>query len=192
MGGIAETPMTAERDFDAIYREHHRRVYNLCAYLLNSRDAAQDAAHEVFLRVRRKMDSYDPAFPFSNWILKVASNHCVDLLRRRAKERHLFVSTALQGGPGENGPALPEPSSDRPGPLLAVLSFEQGEAVRRALASLPDKFRIPLVLAYYNEFSYDEIAAALQLPRNTVATLLFRGKQLMREKLHKEKYHEVP
>jgi RNA polymerase sigma-70 factor (ECF subfamily) len=176
MYAIAETLMPAEPDFETIYREHHRKVYNLCSYLLNSRDAAEDAAHDVFLRARRRMDTYNPALPFSNWILKVASNHCVDLLRRRGTEKRLF---------GMDASDLPDPSSGRPGPLSEVLVSEQGEAVRRALSSLPDKFRIPLVLAYYNEFSYDEIAAAMQIPRNTVATLLFRGKQMLREKLNK-------
>ena len=175
--------MPAELDFEAIYQEHHRKVYNLCAYLLNSRDAAEDAAHEVFLRAHRKMDTYDPALPFSTWILKVASNHCVDILRRRGTEKRLF---------GIEASDVLDPASDRPSPLGEVLTFEQGEKVRRALVSLPDKFRVPLVLAYYNEFSYDEIAAAMQIPRNTVATLLFRGKQLLREKLKKEKHHDVP
>jgi DNA-directed RNA polymerase specialized sigma24 family protein len=69
-----------------------------------------------------------------------------------------------------NAPEMPDPSSDRLSPLGEMLSSEESTRVRRALASLPDKFRIPLVLAYYNDFRYDEIAAALHIPRNTVAT----------------------
>jgi RNA polymerase sigma-70 factor (ECF subfamily) len=72
-----------------------------------------------------------------------------------------------------------------------VLTAERGEVVRRALGSLPDKFRIPLVLTYYNEYTYDQIATVMRMPRNTVATLLFRGKQMLRERLKKEKHHEV-
>jgi RNA polymerase sigma-70 factor (ECF subfamily) len=176
MYAVAETLMAAEQDFETIYREHHRKVYNLCAYLLNSRDAAEDAAHEVFLRARCKLEAYDPARPFSNWILKVASNYCVDTLRRRGTERRLF---------GIDASDCRDPSSGRPSPLSEVLASERSDAVRRALGSLPEKFRIPMVLAFYGEFSYDEIAAAMQIPRNTVATLLFRGKQLLRDKLNK-------
>ncbi len=179
---IAELPMPAEKEFSDIYRDHHRRVLNLCAYLLNSRAAAEDAAHEVFLRAHRKMHMYDPALSFSNWILKVASNYCVDILRRRRKEKQLFETDS-----GESS----EFSSNQPGPLAQLLTSEQGRSIRSALGSLPDKFRIPLVLAYYNEFSYDEIAVALEIPRNTVATLLFRGKQLLREKLRKESHHDM-
>jgi len=175
--------MSTKWDFAGSYREHHRRVFNLCAYLLNSREAAEDAAHEVFLRVQRSIETYDPALPFSKWILKIASNHCVDILRRRGTERRLF---------GVDASEIPDPSSDQPSPLGQVLSSEQGKGVRRTLASLPDRFRIPLVLAYYNDFSYDEIAAVLHIPRNTVATLLFRGKQQLREKLRKEKHYDMP
>ncbi len=180
---LAEPDMSSETEFEDIYSEHHRRVYNLCAYLLNSREAAQDAAHEVFMRAHRKMDTYNPALPFSKWILKVASNYCVDVLRRRGTEKRLF---------GVDASEVPEPSSRQPGPLSMVLSTEQSRNVRRALASLPAKFRVPLVLAYYNDFNYEEIGEALSLPRNTVATLLFRGKQMLREKLMKEGHHEMP
>ncbi len=70
-------------------------------------------------------------------------------------------------------------SSGKPGPLAQILSAEQGKTVRQALGSLPDRFRVPLVLAYYNEYSYDQIAAVMRIPRNTVATLLFRGWKLL-------------
>lgn len=182
MNALAERLMDTERDFEEIYREHHRRVFNLCAYLLNSHSAAEDAAHEVFIRAQRRMETYDPALPFSNWILKVASNHCIDILRRRGLEKRLF---------GADDPESLQLSAAQPGPLNQVLTAERGKAVRRALASLPDKFRIPLVLTYYSEYGYDQIAAMLRIPRNTVATLLFRGKQLLREKLQKEHCHEM-
>ena len=170
-------------DFADIYREHHRRVLNLCSYLLNSGDAAEDAAHEVFLRVQRKMETYNPDYSFSSWILKIASNYCVDVLRRRGTEKRLFLPDLAES---------PDPASDQPSPLGEILTSEKGETVRRALASLDEKFRIPLILSFYNDYSYDEIAAALSIPRNTVATLLFRGKQQLREKLKKEDRHAMP
>jgi RNA polymerase sigma-70 factor (ECF subfamily) len=183
MNALVERLMDTEQNFEEIYREHHRKVFNLCAYLLNSTHAAEDASHDVFLRAQRRMDTYDSSLPFSNWILKVASNYCIDILRRRGLEKRLF---------GTDTSESLDISSNKPGPLSHVLSAEQGETVRRALGSLPDKFRIPLVLAYYNEYSYDQIASVMKIPRNTVATLLFRGKLLLREKLEKEKHHEMP
>jgi RNA polymerase sigma-70 factor (ECF subfamily) len=72
--------------------------------------------------------------------------------------------------------------------LTEILTAERGHDVRAALAELGDKYRVPLVLVYYNEMSYEEIASALGLSRNLVATLIFRAKQQLRQKLQKEKY----
>ncbi len=92
-------------DFELIYNTHYRRVLNLCRYLLNSPDKAEDAAHEVFLRAQAKQDSYNPAFPLSTWLLKIASNYCIDLLRRKTAEHRIFdtrcrreLRTSIPGG----------------------------------------------------------------------------------------------
>jgi RNA polymerase sigma-70 factor (ECF subfamily) len=172
--GLMETSPTVERNFAEVYREHHGRVFGLCRYLLRSDDAAQDAAQEVFLRARDRFASYDRSYSLRNWLLKIASNHCIDVLRRRGLETRLFSS---------DGPDGPEPASGGASPLIQVLENERGADVRRALAGLPEKYRVPLVLAYYNEFTYEEVATALDLPRNTVATLIFRGKQRLRKQL---------
>jgi len=97
-------------------------------------------------------------------------------------ETRLFVLTSVEDV---------DPSSHGLSPLSEVLAAERGGAVRRALAALPDKFLIPLVLAYYNELGYDEIADMLGLKRTHVATLLFRGKQQMRRILSSQENKHV-
>lgn len=92
-------------------------MFNLCRYLLNSFDAAEDATHEVFLRAQRKLATSDRSFPFSSWLLGIASNHCIDLLRRRGTERRLFE---LEGSDGTEAP------SKNPSPLGELLANEHG------------------------------------------------------------------
>ena len=183
MNAAAEAQMPAGLDLAQVYRENHGKVLKLCAYLLSSGPEAEDAAHEVFLRVHRNLGTYDPAYSITNWILKIASNYCVDLLRKRTRERQLFVPDAADP---------PDSSLTRPGPLGELLSTEHGESIRRALRSLDERFRVPLILYFYNDFSYDDIASVMNVSRNTVATLIFRGKQKLRNKLNKEKHHELP
>jgi RNA polymerase sigma-70 factor (ECF subfamily) len=173
MYAVAERPMPLEDDFENIYKAHYRRVFSLCRYLLNSADAAEDATHEVFLRAQRRFDTYDSSLPLSSWLLGIASHHCIDILRRRGVETRLFEIEA-EGF---------EPSARGPNPLAELIAAERGDEVRHALRQLPEKFRVPLVLAYYNELRYDEIGEMLGLKRNHVATLLFRAKQLLRAKL---------
>ena len=166
-----------DQDFADIYKMHYRRVFSLCRYLLNSFDGAEDATHEVFLRAQRKLATYDPSLPFSSWLSGIATNHCIDLLRRRTTEKRIFEI--------DGSDAAEIAQSAGPTPLGEVLAAERGHDVRNALSRLPEKYRVPLVLAYYNEMSYDEIAATLGLGRNHVATLIFRGKQQLRQKLEK-------
>ena len=174
---------SSPQDFDEVYRSQYRRVLNLCRYLLQSIDKAEDAAHEVFLRAHSRIATYNPALPISSWILRIASNHCIDLLRRNARERRIMDVDS------EGTIEVPSGASS---PLKEVLLAEQGHDVRSALAMIPEKYRVPLVLAYYNELDYSEISEILGVERTQVALLIFRGKQQLRQKLAKGQAKERP
>jgi RNA polymerase sigma-70 factor (ECF subfamily) len=161
-------------DFDALYRSHYGRVFGLCLRLLGRRAQAEDAAQEVFVRAYRSLDAYDPQQPFERWILGIASHHCIDLLRRRPREHLSFDDVDADAA------AL---DTQTPATLDALVDAERAEEVRTAIAALPAKYRIPVVLAYYRESSYDEIAAALGITRNHVGVLLLRAKQMLRARL---------
>ena len=176
MVDTVEAQKPTEQDFEVIYTAHYRRVLGLCRYLLNSPDKAEDAAHDVFLKAHAKMDSYNPEFPLSTWLLKIAGNYCVDLLRRRTTEHRIF-----ELDPGEGY----EPPSGAQSPLSEMVAAEQGKDVRMALGTLSEKYRAPLVLAYYNELSHEEISEILGVERTQVAVLIFRGKQHLRQRLSK-------
>jgi RNA polymerase sigma-70 factor (ECF subfamily) len=83
----------------------------------------------------------------------------------------------------ENGATVIEAASSEPSPLGAVIGMEERVQVRDAIARLPENYRVPLVLRYYSELSYDEIAQQLDLERNYVAALIFRAKQELRRRL---------
>ena len=169
-----ETGKPTDLDLEVIYNTHYRRVLNLCRYLLNSPDRAEDAAHEAFLRAHARLDSYNPAYPLSTWLLKIASNYCIDLLRRKTAEKRIF-----DPDPGDSY----DPPAGGSSPLGEILAAERGRDVRKALGSLTEKYRVPLVLAYYNELNHEEISAILGVERSQVAVLIFRGKEYLRERL---------
>jgi RNA polymerase sigma-70 factor (ECF subfamily) len=130
---------------------------------------AEDAASEVFLRVRDGWAARDGSVPMERWVLKIAANHCIDLLRRRRLERRWFAEE----------PAI-EPISPAATPLTLVLLKEQRERVERSIVQLDEGYRVPLLLRYYAELSYDEIAAELELEKTQVAGRIFRAKQMLR------------
>jgi RNA polymerase sigma-70 factor (ECF subfamily) len=159
-----------------IYRCYVRRVFGLCRYMLDSRESAEDATSDVFLKLQRSIESYDGSIPFARWLLRVAGNQCIDVLRRQQRGRQVIVED-------EGGATVVETPSEEPSPLGAVMSKEERGQVRDAIARLPVNYRVPLVLRYYSELSYDEIAQQLDLQRNSVAVLIFRAKQELRRKL---------
>lgn len=161
-------------DFDALYRSHYRRVLGLCLRMLGRAAEAEDAAQEVFVRAYRALDRYDPAQPFGAWVLGIATNYCIDRLRKRTSDARMFVDMDAEAA---------ELATEAPATLDLLVTAERAEAVRAAIAALPDRYRLPLVLACYGESSYDEIAAALGITRNHVGVLLLRARHALREAL---------
>ena len=160
--------------FADLYQTHYRRVFGLCRQLLGQAERAEDAAQEAFVRAYRELSTYDSGRPFAGWILRIASNVCIDALRRRRKESQLFGAESDESAVAEGG---------GPGPLGELLDVERTQRIGAALGALPERYRVPLVLAYYRDASYDEIAAELGLTRTHVGTLICRAKQMLRQAL---------
>jgi RNA polymerase sigma-70 factor (ECF subfamily) len=159
--------------FATIYQAFSRRVTGLCHHILRERELAKDAAGDVFLRLRTSIATYDGSSAFERWLLRVASNHCVDLLRRRRLEQR-WVTV-------EESPA--DPPSPAASPLTLLLAKESRTGMERAIAVLTPEYRLPIVLRYYADLSYDEIAAELDLEKNQVAGRIFRAKHMLRKLL---------
>lgn len=163
-----------EQALGELHRRFARRVRGLCRHLLRSAEDAEDAASEVFVRVARMLTSYNDSVPFERWLFSIASHHCIDLLRKQQRERRWL---------GEEDVETLSIGIAADSPLNELIREERREAVRVNIGKLPEKFRVPLVLRYYGEFSYDEIAQQLHLTRANVATLVFRAKQELRQAL---------
>jgi RNA polymerase sigma-70 factor (ECF subfamily) len=163
--------------YACLYREFHPRVLRLCHYLLGSREEAEDAASEVFARLPRALRTYDRSQPFWGWLSMVVRHYCVDLLRRRKAEQRLFEPE------GSRQHLTWEPATPGWSPLEQLVAQETREAVRNAVVRLPERYRAPLMLQYYSDLSYSEIAERLGLTRGNVAVLVFRAKKQLRRNL---------
>lgn len=167
--------MAKNTAFEILYREYYVRVFGLCRRLLNSRDLAQDATQEVFMRVYKSFGKYDAEQPFWQWIATITNNHCIDLLRQRSRSDALFGDETIEM---EDIAAVDVPI------INDLIALQDAEALNVAISTLPDKYRVPVVLAYFNQLSYDEIAEQLDISRNHVGVLLLRAKQSLRTELN--------
>lgn len=149
-------------------------VYNLCYRMLSDRGEAEDAAQETFLRAYLNLQRYDPARSFKTWLLTIASNHCIDRIRRR-RLTWLSIDDPL--------PNLTL-SSDEPEPEAASIMREQSQAVQALLDELSPDYRAAVVLRYWYDCSYTEIADILDTTESAIKSRLFRARQILSEKLN--------
>jgi RNA polymerase sigma factor (sigma-70 family) len=154
-----------------LYREHAPAIFRFCRRAMPTREDAEDATMDIFIKVRQKLSQYDASRPFSAWLYTVAANHCWDLLRRRK------LRQGLETGEVETMP-LEHPD---PGQLQQLIARRTGQEVRRALDKLPARSRMALVLRYYSDMSYDDIAATLGVRRTFVGVVLLRARHQLRE-----------
>jgi RNA polymerase sigma-70 factor (ECF subfamily) len=160
-----------------IYSSHYRHVLRVCRRFFRQREDAEDAAAEVFLKLHSVLDTRNEAVPFRPWVSRVAGRHCIDKLRRRKRERDSCV----------DGADLSEvPDYSTPSPLSQFLRQEEELEVREQLIRLPKKYKVPLVLRYYKQMSYSEIARALKSRLPAVRMMIFRAKEELRRNLQRE------
>ncbi len=149
-------------------------VYNLCYRLLGERTEAEDATQEAFLKAYYNLARYDHERSFKTWVLSIASNHCIDRLRKR---RMSYVSI------DESIPATLSLASDDPEPEQALLGHERSQLIQAMLNDLQPDYRATVVLRYWYDYSYAEIAEILGDTESAVKSRLYRARQLLAEKM---------
>src|SRR5260221_6066518 len=164
---IVRTAMT----FEDVVREHQDAVYGAALRILGDRDAAQDAANQAFIKAYRSIASYDPARPIRPWLLRIAVNEAITIGRSRTRER-------ARQAPEDEAARLADRAAT---PERETLDRESRDAIRTAVAQLPELYRVVVVLRYFNELSVDEVAAATGRSASTVGVQLLRARQLLRK-----------
>ena len=168
---------TCPEVLSTIYAAHYRHVLRVCRRFFRRPEDAEDAAAEVFLKLHRVLETRNEAVPFRPWVSQVAGRHCIDKLRRRKREKGSCV----------DGADLSEMADySTPSPLSQVLRREERLEVREQLIRLPKKHKVPLILRYYKQMSYSEIARALKRQLPAVRMMIFHAKEQLRRNLRRE------
>ncbi len=155
-----------------LYRRFAPAIERFCRHALGNAQDAEDATGDIFIKLRNKLDQYDPQRPFTPWLYRLAGNYCWDLLRQ--KNRRGFETEASD--------ELPL-AATHPGQLEQLMASQSAEQIRHALAQLPERSRLALTLRYYSDLNYEEIAEVLRLPRAYIGVVLLRARQQLRQAL---------
>ncbi len=161
--------------FTTLVQTYQTAIYNLCYRMLGEADQAQDATQETFLRAYTQFHRYDPERPFKTWLFSIASHYCIDRLRRR---RVTWLD--IDDEPLAGHPALRE---KRVGPEDSALQGERASDVQALLEVLPAKDRAAVVMLYWYDLSYQEIAEATGTTVSAVKSRLHRARATMAEML---------
>jgi len=158
----------------ALYMEHYHHVLKVCRRFFRQREDAEDAAAEVFLKLHVVLEKKDETSPFRPWVSQVAKRHCIDRLRRTKRERE---SCARDIDPSELR------DYRTPTPFSQFLRQEEHRHMREQLKRLPEHYKTPLVLRYYKQMSYSEIARTMGKRLPSVKMIIFRAKGQLRRNL---------
>lgn len=160
-----------------LIRRYERKTYNLAFRLMGNHADASDAAQEALVRVYTRLPNFRGDSAFSTWLFRVATNTCLDELRRRGRLRHASLDEAA---PGDTAVCPIDPSAEAECPVERAERREVQAAVKRAISRLPEDYRVVVVLRDLHDYSYQEIAEFLGTSVGTIKSRLHRARLALR------------
>ncbi len=182
-GLLAATCAGDEAAFAELVRRYRNQIINYVYRMTNDYELAVDLTQETFLRVYRAADRYHSSYAFSTYIYRIATNLAISELRSRKRRRLVSLTGFFQERERGGEPTELDPADVRPLQDTTLVADERCAAVTRAIASLPEKYRAPIVLRDIEERSYEEIAGILELSEGTVKSRISRARAFLRDKL---------
>jgi RNA polymerase sigma-70 factor, ECF subfamily len=155
------------------------KVYQISYRMLGNRHEAEDIAQEAFIRAFINIHSFNIDLKFSTWLFRIATNLCIDRIRKKKPDYYLDAEVA--GTDGLNMYSQIPSKTDMPEKEIESLELE--ETIQREILKLPEKYRTVIVLKYIEELSLIEISKILNLPIGTVKTRIHRGREALRKQL---------
>jgi RNA polymerase sigma-70 factor, ECF subfamily len=180
---LLEGTLAGDEDaFAELVSRYRNQITSYIYRMTNDYDGAVDLAQETFVRVYRAAGRYQNTYAFSTYIYRIATNLAISELRKRKRRRLVSLTGLLVGGEGEEARDFDAPD-ERPLQDTNLVDTETRRVVQKAISTLPEKYRAPLVLRDVEGKSYDEIAQILSTSEGTVKSRINRARNFLREKM---------
>lgn len=167
---ICECLKKDDEAFAELMARYKSLAYSIVIRMVNNKDDADDLAQEIFVKVYINLDKYHPDFKFSTWLMRIATNHVIDFRRKKK-----YDTTSIEG-------MLTEPEHNETPEAVAIVN-ERNKQLKDALDSLPDMYKMPIVLYHQQGMSYQDISDVLGEPLSKVKNRIFRGRKLLKDYL---------
>jgi len=166
--------------------KYWRAINTMLSRMIRNKSDAEDLTQEAFIKAFNSLGSFNTDYAFSTWLYKIASNNCIDYLRKR-RLKTVSIDAPMQTHDGEVQMELPDPNAVRPD--VPITAGERTAVLQEAIKNLPEKYRIVIELRHTQEMEYADIAKQLNLPLGTVKAHLFRARALLLKRLQGKLVH---
>lgn len=173
----------SEKAYSELMKRYKDAIYFMLLKMVNNRDDADDLTIEAFGKAFKKLQQYTPNYAFSTWLFKIASNNCIDFIRKKKKHT---ISLNINVGKDESEEMEMDIQADVLDPEQTMVRAQKIDILRTVVQTLKPRYRRLVELRYFEEFSYDEIATEMDLPLGTVKAQLFRAREFLYQKMHKQ------
>ena len=166
-----------QKAFAELMGRYRDAIYFMLLKMVNNKSDAEDLTIEAFGKAFKNIHQYSPNYAFSTWLFKIASNNCIDYLRK--KRNNIVSIDGTHISEEKEGDAPIHLKDETPDPEEGLIKQQKAILMRTVVKKLKPRYRTLIELRYFNEFSYEEIAQELDLPLGTVKAQLFRARELL-------------
>ncbi|MBC7745249.1 MAG: sigma-70 family RNA polymerase sigma factor [Flavobacterium sp.] len=172
-----------QKAYADLMQRYKDSIHFMALKMVNNKDDAMDLTVETFAKAFENLEKYKPDFAFSTWLFRIATNNCIDFIRK--KKISTMSIDSMVDDDGDDRPL--QIRSDTLNPEETAIKKQQNEQLKQIVDKLPSRYRILIKLRYFEEFSYEEIAQQLDLPLGTVKAQLFRARDLLSNVMNRNK-----
>ena len=163
--------------FSELVSRYKKLIYTVVYNMIHDNQEVNDISQEFFVRIYKSLDKYNPEYKFSTWSVKIATNLCLDILRKKKVDQ---VSIDEIG----------EMTSKNNTPEEEYINKEKKKLIWKAVSDLPEKYRVPIILFHQDGLSYEEITKVVNEPMTVIKNRLYRARLMLREKLSQQRKEE--
>ena len=166
----------SERAYAELMDRYRDSIYFMLLKMVNNKDDADDLTIEAFGKAFKKLDQYTPNYAFSTWLFKIASNNCIDFIRKK-KKNTFSMNRSVEGE--ESGEMEMDVKDDELDPEQAYMQEQKIQMLHQVVDKLKPRYQRLVQLRYFKELSYEEIAEEMEIPIGTVKAQLFRAREFL-------------